>query len=163
MPDPMPGPSYLPLSVLAPEHRAAVPYFAAVPQRPYRLMASAEGRLYLHDTVEGADVYVAPKAWATLRYSHTTGAVTVAGDEAGAKPAGEVVENFGLNLESMPREGGVLNTNDPNFGPVARDVFTQERCPEPMPDAAPAPDFLLPLAVVVAAILLAVGFSRRKS
>lgn len=148
-------------AVLSPELRAHVPHFA---QQGYTFQADATGRLYLYLESMGSDVFVMPHAWRDHRYDRATGAIVTAAELA-ADSKGSRVENYGLNLESIhDTAAGTLQTNDPNFGPVAREVLssTAEQCPTVPPAPAPAQtSLILPAAIVVAALLVAAGRRRR--
>jgi hypothetical protein len=127
---------------------ADVPTWVDASYRPY---VDIRGQLWLMGQFsDGTRVWVQPLRWRT-------------------RPMGAIT-NFGVNLQGNSQQAGTFITNDQPLGQrVMGEVgTTQADCPQPSnpatdPAAAPTvePTYVLAGALVVSAVLLALGIRRR--
>jgi hypothetical protein len=118
----------------------------------YKLETRSDGRVWLHATVDGCEVFAQPKAWSTmiLRDDRTSG------DAAGAV-------NYGLQLGGMHAHAGQLETNDPTFGRELLGARTGSEVPMPeTARGAASTGYALPALIVAVGMVAAALIARLK-
>lgn len=111
----------------------------------YKLRRESDGRLFLVAEVDGCTVYAQPKAW------------------RGFNSEGETAMNYGVQLKGMSTQApGTVETNDPSFD--GKILQGSSQVPLPFgPGGFDVQPYLLPGAIVLAAILIFIVGLRKRS
>lgn len=104
----------------------------------FDLRQEADGRMFAVGILQDCYVFVQPKKWA----QHST--------NNGVDP----VQNFGVNMQSLHGAmNGTLQTNDPNFSPIAGASASTAAGGKCSP-SADSSSYLIPLALAAVAVVI---------